>query len=128
MEDPRRAIVTGHGEFPAGMVSAVEQITGRRDVLVAFSNAGLGREEIESGLRSLVEGGIGVVFTDLLGGSATLAARRIARDHAHLTLVMGANLATLIDFVLADPALPCAEAAHHAAERGRAALCALTTP
>lgn len=122
MVGPRRAIIAGHGAFPAGLVSAVEQITGEQDALVAFSNAGLAREAIEAGLRALVEGGIGVVFTDLPGGSATLAARRIARDHPDLTLVTGANLAALIDFVLTDPSLTCADAARRAAERGRAAL------
>jgi PTS system N-acetylgalactosamine-specific IIA component len=123
---PRRAIVTGHGALPEGLVSAVQQITGRGDMLVAFSNAGLGREEIESGLRDCItSAGATVVFTDLPGGSATLAARRVMRDLPALTVVTGANLATLIDFVFADDAMTADEAARHAAERGRTALAAI---
>lgn len=120
---PRRAIVTGHGAFPEGLVSAVQQITGRGEMLVAFSNAGLGREEIEAGLRSCIDSaGATVIFTDLPGGSATLAARRVLRDRTDLTIVTGANLATLVDFVFADDSMSGAEAAAHAAERGRIAL------
>jgi PTS system N-acetylgalactosamine-specific IIA component len=120
---PRRAVVTGHGAFPEGVVSAVQQITGRGELLVAFSNSGLGREEIESGLRACIDATrASVVFTDLPGGSVTLAARRVQRDLPQLTVVTGANLATLIDFVFADDAMSPREAATHAAERGRLAL------
>ena len=118
-----RAIVTGHGAFPAGLVSAVEQITGRGNALVPFSNASLGREEIEAGLRDLLTlHGIQVIFTDLPGGSATLAARRVLHDTPGVVVVTGANLASLIDFVFCPAELAPAEAATRAAEKGRAAI------
>ncbi|MEO8946135.1 MAG: hypothetical protein ABI338_06510 [Gemmatimonadaceae bacterium] len=118
-----RAIVAGHGPLPAGLVAAVEQITGRGNALIAFSNAGLGREEIENGLRDLITlHGVSVVFTDLPGGSATLAARRVLRDTPSLTIVTGANLAALIDFVFTDPVVPAPDSAARAAEKGRAAI------
>lgn len=121
-----RAIVAGHGMFPEGAVSAVDQITGRGGVLVSFSNAGLGREEIESGLRRLLaQHRVTVIFTDLPGGSATLAARRVMRDIPALTVVTGANLATLIDFVFCDGTMTAGEAARHAADKGRASLTAI---
>lgn len=123
-ESPR-AIVAGHGTFPDGVVSAVDQITGRRCSLVTFSNVGLGRDEIESGIRKLLDQhGITVIFTDLPGGSATLAARRIMRDMPALTVVTGANLTTLIDFVFCDASMAPGDAARHAAEKGRASLTA----
>ncbi len=123
-ESPR-AIVAGHGMFPDGIVSAVEQITGRGCSLVTFSNAGLGRDEIESGMRRLLnQHGITVIFTDLPGGSATLAARRIMHDIPSLTVVTGANLTTLIDFVFCDGSMTPGDSARHAAEKGRASLTA----
>lgn len=123
-ESPR-AIVAGHGTFPDGVVSAVDQITGKGSSLVTFSNVGLGRDEIESGMRRLLdEHGISVIFTDLPGGSATLAARRIMRDVPALTVVTGANLTTLIDFVFCDGSITPGEAARHAADKGRASLMA----
>jgi PTS system N-acetylgalactosamine-specific IIA component len=118
-----RAIVAGHGSFPHGLVSAVEQITGRGNALIAFSNTGLGREEIESGLRDLLTlHGVQVIFTDLPGGSATLAARRVLHDTPGLMVVTGVSLAALMDFVFCSADLPVSEAVTHAADKGRAAI------
>ena len=117
-----RAIVAGHGEFAGGLVSAVEQITGRADVFVALSNRGLGADEIERTLRErLVDSGARVVFTDLPAGSCTIAARRVLRDRPEIVLVTGANLPSLLDFVF-HAGEPPADAAHHSVEKGRAAI------
>ena len=117
-----RAIVIGHGDFAAGIASAVAQITGRADALVAMSNRGLSGEAIESALTSAVdETGARVIFTDLPGGSATIAARRVLRARDGLTLVAGVSLAVLLDFVMSED-LDRRAAAQHAAERGRAAI------
>jgi PTS system N-acetylgalactosamine-specific IIA component len=119
-----RAIVAGHGSFPEGMVSAVEQICGYGKVFVALSNSGLTGEDIESRLRARAEAlGIKVFFTDLPAGSATIAVRRIMRDTEGVILVTGANLATLLEFVFRGEETP-ADAARHAAEKGRSALAA----
>ncbi len=120
-----RAIVIGHGDFSAGLISAVGQITGLADRLVGLSNTGMTPEDIESTLRVHIgDGGIRVIFTDLPAGSPTLAARRVARDYPDLMLVSGANLATLLDFVCSSAATP-EEAARACAERGRASLIVL---
>lgn len=121
---PARAIVAGHGTFPEGIVSAVEQITGFGSVFVPLSNLGLSGEDIETRLRSKAsELGIKVFFTDLPAGSATIAVRRIMRDTAGVVLVTGANLATLLEFVFRGDESPI-DAARHSAEKGRAALAA----
>jgi N-acetylgalactosamine PTS system EIIA component len=117
-----RAIVAGHGEFAAGLVSAVEQITGRGNQLEPVAITGLGAEDIEKLLRDkMVAGGIRVVFTDLQAGSCTMAARRVLRGLTDAVVVCGTNLPLLLDFVFNDNATP-SEAARHAAERGRAAI------
>lgn len=119
-----RAIVAGHGSFPEGMISAVEQIAGYGRVFVALSNSGLSGEDIESRLRARAETlGVKVFFTDLPAGSATIAVRRIMRDTDGVILVTGANLATLLEFAFRGEETP-AEAARHAAEKGRSSLCA----
>ncbi|MFI5238260.1 MAG: PTS sugar transporter subunit IIA [Gemmatimonadales bacterium] len=121
-----RAIVAGHGAFPAGLVSAVEQITGRGNALIPFSNSGLGREEIESGLRDLLAlHGVKVIFTDLPGGSATLAARRVQHDTPGVAVVTGVGLAALMDFVFCASDMTPSAAAVHAAEKGRSAIVAV---
>jgi mannose/fructose-specific phosphotransferase system component IIA len=117
-----KAIVVGHGQFSAGLVSAVGQICGLADKLVVLSNVGQTPQDIEATLRDQLERtGARVIFTDLPGGSATIAARRIARENPDIVLVSGGNLATLLDFVFSSADTP-EEAARAAAERGKASL------
>ena len=117
-----RAIVAGHGEFAAGLVSAVEVITGRGSLFIAVAVQGLCTADIEELLRRRMrEAEVNVIFTDLQAGSCTMAARRILRGTPGAVLVAGANLPILLDFAFAD-ALPAPEAARHAAERGRSAI------
>ena len=119
---PRRAIVAGHGSFPQGIVSAVEQITGFGNVFIPLSNSDLSGEDIEGRIRDrATELGIKVFFTDLPAGSATIAVRRIMRDTPGVILVTGANLATLLEFVFSTDE-EAGDAARHAAEKGRGAL------
>jgi PTS system N-acetylgalactosamine-specific IIA component len=122
-ESPR-AIVAGHGDFPDGIVSAVEQISGRGGVFLPVTNRGLGAVDIENLLtETAARSGINVIFTDHPGGSATHAVRRMMRANPALVLVTGANLATLLEFVCQSDLDPKA-AAQTAAEKGRAALSA----
>jgi PTS system N-acetylgalactosamine-specific IIA component len=120
-----RALVAGHGEFAVGIVSAVDQITGRGGVLVALSNRNLGADEIVRTLRdAIVQAGAQVVFTDLPAGSWTIAARRVQRERPELVVVTGANLPALLDFVFQTD---CSSqiAARHSADKGRGALAVL---
>ena len=120
-----RAIVAGHGDFAAGLVSAVQQITGRGDVFRAVSARDLSGADLESLIRTALEDtGALVVFTDLQAGSCSMAARRLARAKPDILLVAGANLPMLLDFVFADT-IPPVEAARHAMDRGRAAIGAI---
>lgn len=117
-----RAIVAGHGEFAAGLVSAVQQITGRGGQLIPVAVHQLSVEDIEDLLRRrMIEHDVHVIFTDLQAGSCTMASRRILRGMNDAVLVAGANLPTLLDFVFSE-SRPAPEAARHAAERGRAAI------
>ena len=43
MTPPLRGVVAGHGEVAAGLVRAVEEISGVRGALVPISNAGCDR-------------------------------------------------------------------------------------
>ena len=119
----RRAIVAGHGDFAAGIVSAVEQITGKGAAFRALSNRDFGAVGLEDALRAAVTGtGARVIFTDLPAGSCTIAARRVARDVPGLIVVTGANLSVVLDWALS--AGEGIGACEHAIERGRAAIVA----
>jgi PTS system N-acetylgalactosamine-specific IIA component len=117
-----RAIVAGHGTFAEGMLSAVEQITGRGDLFIGVTNRDLSAADVEVVIRSHVDSsGAVVIFTDLPAGSCTMAARRIQRERPVVSVVTGVNLATLIDFAFHDDASD-VNAVQHAADKGRASL------
>jgi len=122
MSNAPRAIVAGHGEFATGLISAVQQITGRGDQFLTVAVSGLGAEDIERLLRErMLSTGIRVVFTDLQAGSCTMAARRVLRGMTDAVVVCGTNLPLLLDFVF-NEGTSSVEAARHAADRGRAAI------
>jgi PTS system N-acetylgalactosamine-specific IIA component len=117
-----RAIVAGHGDFAAGLISAVEQISGRGRMLLPLAIKQLGVEDIEALLRKeMLATGIRVIFTDLQAGSCTMASRKILRGAEDAVLIAGVNLPTLLDFVFAE-SMPPVVAARHAAERGKASI------
>jgi N-acetylgalactosamine PTS system EIIA component len=117
-----RALVAAHGELAAGLVSAVERITGRGSELATLTNAGLGADEMEATLRERFESGaIRAIFTDLPSGSWTMAARRAMRGNEEVVLVTGVNLAALLEFVMRDDLDPAA-AARACVDRARAAI------
>jgi PTS system N-acetylgalactosamine-specific IIA component len=118
----KRALVAGHADFAFGLVSAVDLITGRGEVLVPIQVKGLCGDDIQQLLRdTMLASGARVIFTDLQAGSCTMAARKVLRELGEGTLVAGANLPMLLDFALSsDP--DAAAAARQAAERGRAAV------
>lgn len=125
MSEPR-AVVAGHGDYAVGIVSAVQQITGRGDLLIPISGAGRSAGEIEELIRStMLERNVRVIFTDLQAGSCSMAARRLMRGLDDAVLVCGANLPALLDFVMSDEIAP-EQAAARALERGRGAMMMVT--
>jgi PTS system N-acetylgalactosamine-specific IIA component len=117
-----KAIVAGHGTFAEGMLSAVEQITGRSDLFIGVTNRDLSAQDVEALIRDrLTATGATVIFTDLPAGSCTMAARRIQRERPGVSVVTGVNLATLLDYAFHGETGD-AQAVEHAAEKGRASL------
>ena len=117
-----KAIVAGHGTFAEGMLSAIEQITGRSDQFIGVTNRDLSAHGVEALMRDrLATSGASVIFTDLPAGSCTMAARRIQREQPGMAVVTGVNLATLLDFAFHVEAGD-EHAVEHAADKGRASL------
>jgi len=112
-----RALVVGHGGFAAGLISAVDQITGRGGLLIGLSNAGMTPEGMQASVTRYIEDGIKIVFTDLPGGSATICARRVSAAADGVVIVCGVNLPTLLEFVCSSDVT--AQSAERAAQRGR---------
>ena len=120
-----RALVAAHGELAAGLVSAVDRITGRGSMLAVLTNTGLGADQMEATLRERIEGeGMRAIFTDLPSGSWTMAARRAMRGNEDVVLITGVNLAALLEFVMRDDLEPAA-GARACVDRARAAIGAI---
>jgi PTS system N-acetylgalactosamine-specific IIA component len=113
--------VAGHAGFAAGLISAVEKVSGRTGVFRGLSNDGCDAAALEAALRAaLADHGARVVFTDLPAGSCTVAARRIAHAEPDLAVVTGATLPMLLDFALgADGSLDVVSAIERAVTKGR---------
>lgn len=119
---PVRAIVAGHGTFASGIISAVDQITGRGGQFIAISNTGLCLDDIQGALAAALDAsGARVIFTDLPAGSCTMAVRRMIRERPGVLLVTGINLSLLLDFAMQDDTDP-AQAVQAALDRGRASM------
>lgn len=117
------AVVAAHGDLAAGLVSAVEQITGRGSLFVALSNRDLSATELEARIEAqLAAANVHVVFTDLPAGSTTICARRLQRVHPDLVIVTGASLTALLAFALSVDAKGPVDAARAAVEKAREAL------
>lgn len=117
-----RAIVAGHGNFAAGIVSAVEQITGLGGVFITVSNSNLSPSGIDASVReALAASGAKVVFTDLPAGSCTMVVRRLAKVEPGITLVTGVTLPTLLAFALGADV-------YEAVEKGREAITVVGEP
>ena len=122
------AIVAAHGDLAFGFVSAVEQITGRGELFLPMSNAGMGAADIERAILALVDTRqIRVIFTDLPAGSCTIAARRVVAARPHVVLVTGASLPLLLDFMSHEELEP-AEAVTHAVDRAVRSLMTVPGP
>jgi N-acetylgalactosamine PTS system EIIA component len=123
-----RALVAGHGDFAAGLISAVEAVTGRGEMLEPIQVKGLCGEDIQQLLRERLHAtGAVVIFTDLQAGSCTMAARRLLREQGQVLLVSGTNLPMLLDFVMSSTP-NAVEAAHAAVDRARSAIAAYGGP
>jgi PTS system N-acetylgalactosamine-specific IIA component len=128
MSSSVRAVIAGHGEFAHGLVSAVDQITGRGSAFLALTNRGLSGDDIMRQLTEALDAtSAPVIFTDLPAGSWTVAARRIQRDRPTLIVVTAVSLPVLLDYVFQSDPDP-VTAARHAVEKGHGALAVVGAP
>lgn len=92
-------VVAAHGDLAAGLVRAVEEISGVRGALVPVSNMDCDRGELERRIAEAMGDGPGVVFVDMPSGSCLFAALHDLRGWTNVRVVTGVNLAMLLDFV-----------------------------
>ncbi|RKX69674.1 PTS mannose transporter subunit IIAB [candidate division WOR-3 bacterium] len=90
------AVVIGHGDLPLALVDAVFTIVGKQEKVVAISNRALSMDELKKRIQSAIkEMDDVVVFTDLPGGSCTIACKAL-----QIPVITGVNLPMLLEFML----------------------------
>lgn len=121
MSDELRGVVACHGSLARALIDAVESISGVRGALVAVSNSGCDRGSLEERIAVALDGGSGLLFTDMPSGSCLIAALHQAHGTGRVRVVTGVNLAMLLDFVFHRD-LPLDQAAERAAQQGHRAI------
>ena len=121
MSEPLRGVIVSHSAIAQALVSAVTAIAGIEGALVPVSNEGCDNDALGERLRQAAGSQPAVLFVDLPGGSCLTNSIRYAKQHADIAVVMGVNLAMLLDFVFHRDVSP-AEAARRAADAGAKAI------
>ncbi|MDO5091700.1 MAG: PTS mannose transporter subunit IIAB [Cardiobacteriaceae bacterium] len=99
-----RFIVSGHGQFASGAVSAASLIAGEADAFTAVdfpegaSNAQLG-EALQAALDAAGADPV-IIFTDILGGMPFRESALRAGQRADTEVVCGTNVQLLVEAVL----------------------------
>ncbi len=106
-------IVTGHGQFATGLVSALKLLAGEPEALLAVDfEAGDDIGRLEEKLKAAIESlggeaceGI-LVMTDLRGGSPFNVASRLSMEHPEVEVLTGTNLGMLVEAYMARQMAP----------------------
>lgn len=118
-------VVSGHGHFASGLVSALKLLAGEPEALqTADFEARDSIEILEGKLRAAVSAlgetdGI-VIMTDLQGGSPFNVSMKLAMTDEKLEVVTGTNLPMLVEAYMSRPMLKnAAELAQAAVNAGK---------
>jgi len=117
-------IVTGHGIFSEGMVSAIDLLGGKQEYLkyvnfTASMSTGDLNSQLEGAVLELDQCDHILILCDLVGGSPFKEAAVIASKRKDITVIGGANMAMLIEAVFSRSVC---DDGHELAERCVAAL------
>lgn len=99
-----KLIVSGHGNFATGLVSAAKLIAGSESAFEAVDFVeGKTPDELNSELKALLgedKNQSAIIFTDLLGGAPFRQASLLNQEYPNLLVLTGTNLLMLIESAL----------------------------
>lgn len=102
-------IVTGHGHFPTGILSAVSLVAGKPENTVGVDfEEGKSPEDLKRDMTKAVdalEGDEVLILADLVGGTPfnTAAAIKAQRTDKKIKVIAGVNMAALVEAVFSRP-------------------------
>lgn len=97
-------IVTGHGTFSEGLISAVDLLGGNQEYLkyvnfTADMSTEALREQLSHAVLEFTECKSILILCDLVGGSPFKEAAVLASEKSHIAVIGGANMPALIEAV-----------------------------
>ena len=98
-------IVTGHGKFPEGILSAISLVAGKPDNTAAVNfEMGQSSEDLKDSMARAMESLEGdevLILADLVGGTPfnTAAALKAERADKKIKVIAGVNMAALVEAV-----------------------------
>ena len=98
-------VITGHGQFAAGLVSALELLIGHQDLLTAVDfEAGQNEDLLTEHLKHAVEGMHTcdeiLILCDMIGGSPYKCAVRLTAILPKITVIYGINLGMALELAI----------------------------
>lgn len=117
-------VITGHGHFPSGIMSAVELVAGKPEQVAAVDfEAGQSGAELKAAMKAAVEGMEEkevLILADLVGGTPfnTAAALTQETGDRKLRLLAGTNMPMVVEAVFSRMAAGLDELAAMTAEAG----------
>lgn len=121
-------IVTGHGHFPTGVLSAVALVAGWPDHTVGVDfEEGQSSEDLKSSMENAMEslGGDEIlILADLLGGTPFKTAATIKAENPDrkIKVIAGVNMAALVEAVFSRPLYDLEELAAAIIQSGKVGL------
>lgn len=94
-----RGVVVAHGNLAQCLVDTTRSISGVDDALLAISNEGRSPSSLVESIQEAIGYGETILFVDLASGSCAHTARLASRGRPGVSVISGANLPMLLDFV-----------------------------
>lgn len=101
----KKYLIASHGKLASGLKSSLEVLTGIKDNVTVI-NAYLSdqpvnvAQEVQKFLKTLNKEDIGIIFTDLVGGSVNREVVEQTKDLKQVFVVSSVNLPTILAVVL----------------------------
>lgn len=101
----KKYLIASHGKLASGLKSSLEVLTGIKDNVTDI-NAYLAdqpvnvAQEVQKFLKTLTKEDIGIIFTDLVGGSVNREVVEQTKDLKQVFVVSSVNLPTILAVVL----------------------------
>ena len=118
-------VVTGHGHFPSGLLSAIELVAGKpENVACVEFEGGQSAEDLKAALRAAIMGLEGeevLVLTDLTGGTPFNMSAVIQKELTEkaVKVLAGINMAGMVEAVFSRKIMKFEELAELVAESAR---------